>query len=128
MRLRIRDLIGTILIAAIAVPYIGYLINGEMPFVKDPRGMSGVGLVLGIAAFLVMRFGDTSDRMGKVEAVLAVLSLALGIVALILAEAATAEVMLAVFMGSIFVVWAVELMDHAGILPGHGEPTGLTHT
>jgi hypothetical protein len=34
MRLKIRGLVATILVAAIAVPYIGYLINGEMPFIK----------------------------------------------------------------------------------------------
>jgi hypothetical protein len=36
-------------------------------------------------------------------------------------------VLLAVFMGSLLVVWAVELMDHAGILPGAGDRTGLRH-
>jgi hypothetical protein len=122
-----RDLVATLLVAAIGIPYVGYLINGEMPFIKDPRGMSGVGLVLGIVAFLVMRAGDAFDRLGKAETGLAVLSLALGIAALALAETAAAEVLLAVFMGSILVVWAVELMDHAGILHGMGHPTGLTH-
>jgi hypothetical protein len=42
-----------------------------------------------------------------------------------LAETAAAEVLLAVFMGSIVVVWAVMLMDHAGVLPGAGHRTGL---
>ena len=50
---------------------------------------------------------------------MAAVSLVLGLVALGLAETAAAEVLLAVFMGSILVVWAVELMDHQGILPGH---------
>jgi hypothetical protein len=128
MRLRMRDLVASLLVAAIGVPYVGYLVNGEMPFIKDPRGMSGVGLALGVVAFLVMRSGDTFDRLGKAETGLAVLSLALGIVAVVLAETAAAEVLLAVFMGSILVVWAVELMDHAGLLPGMGHPTGLTHS
>ena len=44
---------------------------------------------------------------------------------LVLEETAAAEVLLALFMGSILLVWAVELMDHAGILPGGGHPTGL---
>lgn len=126
MRLRARDLVATILVAAIGVPYVGYLINGDMPFIQDPRGMSGVGLILGVAAFLVMRSGDTVNRLGKAETGLAVLSLALGVVALALAETAAAEVLLAVFMGSILVVWAVELMHHAGILSGGGHPTGPT--
>jgi hypothetical protein len=118
MRLRMRDLAGTLLVAAIGVPYIGYLINGEMPFIKDPRGMSAVGLVLGVIAFLVMRAGDAFDRLGKAETGLAVLALALGVVALVLAETAAAEVLLAVFMAAILVMWAVELLDHAGIFPG----------
>jgi hypothetical protein len=36
MKLKLKDLLATILFAAIAVPYVGYLINGEMPFIKDP--------------------------------------------------------------------------------------------
>jgi hypothetical protein len=128
MRLRTRDLIGTVLVAAIGVPYVGYLVNGEMPFIKDPRGMSGVGLILGVLAFLVLRAGDAFDRFGKAETGLAVVALALGVVALVLAETVAAEVLLAVFMGSILVVWAVKLMDHAGLLPGVNHPTGVTHS
>jgi hypothetical protein len=116
MRLRMQDLIATALVAAIAVPYVGYLINGEMPFIKDPRGMSAVGLILGILAFAVQRSGDRFDRVGKTEAGLGVVALALGLVALALAETGAAEVLLAMFMGSILVVWAVELLDHIGAL------------
>jgi hypothetical protein len=116
MRLRLRDLIATVLVAAIVVPYVGYLINGEMPFIEDARGMSAVGLILGVVAFAVHRSGDPFDRIGKTEVALGAVSLALGLVALILAETAAAEVLLAVFMGSIIVVWAVELLDHVGAL------------
>ncbi len=127
MKLTLRDLVATLLVAAIAIPYVGYLVNGEMPFVKDARGMAGVGLVLGAAAYLVLRAGTPFDRLGKVETAVAVVSLVLGLVALAFAEAAAAEVLLAVFMGSIFVVWAVEVMDHAGAIHGHAHPSGLTH-
>jgi hypothetical protein len=98
-----------------------------MPFIKDPRGMSGTGLVLGAVAFLVLRRGDAFDRAGKAEIGLVTVSLALGVVALALAETAAAELLLAVFMGSIVVVWAVALMDHAGVLPGAGHPTRPRH-
>jgi hypothetical protein len=64
-------------------------------------------LLAGVA-FLLMRQDDLFDRVGK-------------------AETAAAEVLLAVFMGSILVVWAIELMDHAGILPGSGHRTGLRY-
>lgn len=119
MRLKLRDLIGTVLVLAIGVPYVGYLVNGEMPFVQDPRGMSAVGLVLGTIAFLVLRSGDPLDRTGKGEIVAAGASLALGVAALVLAEAAFAEVLLAVFMASILVVWLVEIVDHAGLVHMH---------
>lgn len=116
MRLKARDLIAAALVALIAIPYVGYLINGEMPFVEDPRGMAAIGLILGTAAFLIMRTGDRVDRLGMSELGIAGVSLALGIVALVLAETGAAEVLLAVFMVSILVVFAVELMDHAGVL------------
>jgi hypothetical protein len=119
MRLKTRDLIATILVVAIAVPYVGYLINGDMPFIQDPRGMAGTGLVLGIAAFLVARSGDRLDQVGKAEVGLASVSLVLGLAALIFAEAAAAELLLALFMGSIAIVWLVEMADHAGYMPGH---------
>jgi hypothetical protein len=120
MKLKFKDLLATIVFGAIAVPYVGYLINGEMPFIKDPRGMSATGLVLGLVAFLVMRQDDLFDRFGKAKTGLAAVSLVLGLVALGLAETAAAEVLLAVFMGSILVVWAVELMDHADVFRGGG--------
>lgn len=128
MKLKLKDLIATILFAAIAVPYVGYLINGEMPFIKDPRGMAATGLVLGVAAFLVLRRGDSVDTLGKVEIGLGLGALALGLVTLALAETAAAEVLLAVFMASILLVWAVELLDHFGILPGTGRGAGLRYS
>jgi hypothetical protein len=111
-----KDLIATVLVVAIGVPYVGYLVRGDMPFIEDPRGMAATGLVLGTAAYLVMRLGDATDRLGKTEISVAVVSLALGVVALALAETAAAEVLLAVFMGSIAVVWLMQLADHVGVL------------
>jgi hypothetical protein len=119
MRLKVRDLLGTVLVLAIAIPYVGFLVRGEMPFIDDERGMSATGLILGVLAFAVMRQGDGFDAVGKLEIAVAVVSLALGVTALLLAETATAEVWLAVFMGSLLVLWAMELTDHLGVLPGH---------
>ena len=116
MRLKLKDLFATLLIAAVAVPYVGYLVNGEMPFVEDPRGMSAIGLVLGLGAYVALWIHDDPDRVDNLEFVLAAISMGLGGVALALAETAAAEVLLAVFMGSILVVWAVKLADHAGVL------------
>jgi hypothetical protein len=123
MRLTIRDAIATVLILAIGVPYVGYLMNGEMPFIKDPRGMSATGLVLGAVAFLVLRTGNARDRVGQGETVGAIVSMVLGLAALVFAEAAAAEVLLAVFMASILVVFAFEVADHAGLVRAHAGPT-----
>jgi hypothetical protein len=125
MKLKAKDLFASALVAAVVVPYVGYLVNGEMPFIEDPRGMTAVGLVLGLAAFLVLWHGDAHDTTNNAELGLAVVSMALGVVALVLAETAAAEILLAVFMGSILVVWAVKLADHAGVLP-MAHPTGTS--
>jgi hypothetical protein len=124
MRLKWKDLVATVLVAAIWVPYVGYLVNGEMPFVEDPRGMSAIGIVLGLAAFLVLETGDPRDTTDYVELGLVVVAMGLGVVAFALAETAAAEVLLAVFMVAILVVWAVKLADHAGVLPLAQHPTG----
>ena len=124
MKLTWKDLVATLLVVAIGVPYVGYLMDAEMPFVEDPRGMSAIGIVLGLIAFLVLESGDARDTTDKVELGLAGAVMVLGFVTFALAETAAAEVLLAVFMGSILVVWAVKLADHAGMLPLAQHPTG----
>jgi hypothetical protein len=124
-RLTWRDIVASVLVLLIAIPYVGYLVQGEMPFIEDARGMAAVGLILGAAAYIVLRTGDELDRAGKIETAAAAVSLALGLVALAFAEAAAAEWLLAVFMVSILVVWAVELADHAGFV--HWHEAGPTH-
>lgn len=120
MRLTLRDLIATALLLAIGIPYVGYLVAGEMPLVEDARGMSAVGLLLASIMFLVLRTGDEADRAGKLESGFAVVSLALGLVALAFAGTGAAEVLLAVFMVSLLAVWAVEVADHSGLVHWHG--------
>ena len=124
MRIKAKDVGATLLVAAVAVPYVGYVARGEMPLVEDPRAMAGIGLVLGAVAFFVMLRGDAFDRSGKVEAAMAVVSLALGVVAYELSDTAAAQVLLAVFMVSIALVWALKLVDHIGALPRR-EPAGM---
>ena len=116
MRLKAKDWIATLLVAAIAVPYIGYLVRGEMPFIQDARGMSVTGLLLGGVAYWVFMHGDSLDRNGKLDLGLAVASAVLGVVAIVFAETAGAGALLALFMASIAVVWATTLVVHAGLL------------
>ena len=125
MKLNIRDGIATVLLAAILVPYVGYLAWGDVPFIQDPRGMSAVGLILGAAMFLTAgRF--TWTFAGKVEIGAGIVALAMGVIALLLAETGVAELLLAVFMATIVVTWAVQMLHHAGLLSG-SAPTALPH-
>ena len=117
-RLNLWDGVASVAIAAIAAPYIGFLVNGSMPFVHDPRGMSGVGLVLGAVAFVAL---NMSAVMGRVERTLAGGSLILGVVAMALAETFAADVLLAVFMGTILFVWVLELGEHVGWIPAENR-------
>ncbi|MEO6509536.1 MAG: hypothetical protein ABIO16_00995, partial [Nocardioides sp.] len=70
-----------------------------------------------LAAYLILGRGDVLDSPGRLGAGLALVSLTLGVVAYELAPSSAADAMLALFMGSIVVVWAVKLLDHAGVLP-----------
>ena len=117
MRFHLKDLIATLLIGAVAVPYIGYLLRGEMPPIEDAHGMAGTALVFGAVACLVMWRGDPWDRTGKGETALAVVSLGLGLAAFELSETAAADLLLAVFMVSLVLVWLVKVSDHTGLLP-----------
>jgi hypothetical protein len=125
MRLTFRDLLATVLVVAIGIPYVGYLLNGSMPFVQDARGMSAIGLVLGTAAFLVMRYGHPFDRYEKVTTAVAGVALALGLASLLLAETAAAEWLLGAFMVSILVVWAMEIAEHTGLV--HHDASAPAH-
>jgi len=64
---KVRDLVATLIFAAVMVPYVGYVINRSMPFVKDPRGMSAVGLV-GLLLMIIAFGGRESFDRGFVAA------------------------------------------------------------
>ena len=124
MRLKAKDLVATALVAAVAVPYIGYLVRGEMPFIEDVRGMSATGLVLGGVAYWVIARGDRLEGFSLVATYAAVAGLIAGLVALLFAEFAAAEALLAIFMVTIVVVLAMKLSEHAGVVHWH-TPTGV---
>ena len=113
MKLTRKDLIATLLIAAVVVPYIGYLVWDEMPFIQDPRGMATVGIVGVLLGFAAWGLGLRSV-FGKVMLVLGVATLGLGIAAA-LVGAEGSELLLATFIGAIVVVWGIETMHDAGL-------------
>ena len=74
-------------------------------------------------AFLVGSRFSMAGTLDKLEFGLTLVSLAVGVVALIAAETAAAEALLAGFIGSIVVVWAVEMLDQAGFIHVRSAPT-----
>ena len=121
MRFTWKDGIATLLVAAVVVPYVGYLINGSMPFLQDPRGMAATGLVLGLAAAAVIGRAAFSGTWGRAAAVVGGLTGALGIVTVIWAGLGPlSAILLAVFIGGIVVTWALAELVDTGAL---GTPT-----
>jgi hypothetical protein len=116
MKFSIRDGLASLAVAAILVPYIGFLTNGSMPFIKDPRGMSATVLVLGAVAFLFAGQFSTATPIGITEIVLMAASLALGVAAVLAAETAAAYTLLAFAVGAVVVTWAVQLLHHIGMV------------
>ncbi len=115
MKLTMRDFLATLLVAAIVVPYVGFLIRGDMPLISDPRGMASVGLILAVAAFLVGGVYGVG-ALGKAEWGLAFAALGVGVAAVLFAETSAAYGLLAAFVVLVIVLWAVKLLDHAGLI------------
>ena len=110
MRITYKDVVATLLVAAIVVPYIGYLAWGDMPFIQDPRGMGATGLILGLAAALVaVRAIFKPDPIHRTALGAGVVALVLG-VATVWAE--TSETLLAAFIVAIVVTWVLGEAAH----------------
>jgi hypothetical protein len=118
-KLTVRDLLATLITLAVVVPFIGYSVRGSMPFVQDPRGMSGVVIVGTVLAFVV--FGRKALGNGTFETImitLGVLTLGFAVAALI---AETVWALLVPAMAGLVIMWALALMHDAGyVAPAHG--------
>lgn len=113
-RLTLRDLAATLIIAAVIIPFIGYSVRGSMPFVQDPRGMAGVGLVgavLALAAFGRRAFG--SGMFERVMTGLGVITIGAAVAALI---AENVWALLVPMVVGVVIVWALALAHDAGYL------------
>ncbi|RTL69497.1 MAG: hypothetical protein EKK42_05060 [Pseudonocardiaceae bacterium] len=126
MRFTWKDMAATVLVAAIVVPYVGYLVWGAVPFVQDARGMAAVGLVLGIAAaaLAVDRwFAPGAEQ--RAALVTGTAAVGLGVAALWTVNG----VVLAAFVIAIVATWALGEFIHVRELQeAHHTPTGTTAT
>ncbi|NIK59169.1 hypothetical protein [Kribbella shirazensis] len=111
MRLRVRDVFALLLLVAVLVPYVGYLVDGEMPLIENAQAMASTGLLLGGLAFWVIRGGQQTWRLGKAEAGAAGLTLVLYILTIALATTSAAELLLAAFICSLLLVFTLDLRE-----------------
>ncbi len=114
MRLTWKDAAATILVAAILVPYVGYLARGSMPFIHDDRGMAATALALGVATCYA---GDLKV-MARRWTVLTVLTALLGTAALGLGIAAVVTAgsgVLAAFIVVVIALWALATARHTAL-------------
>lgn len=117
-KLTLRDLLATLIVAAVAVPFVGYSVRGSMPFVQDPRGMAGVGIVGALLAFAAFgRHGFGTGTFETVMVTLAVITIGFGIAALI---AETMWWLLVPMVAGLVLMWALALMHDARyVAPTH---------
>lgn len=109
-----RDGAATALVAAIVIPYAGYLTRGSVPFVHEVRAMSAAGLMLGLLACgLGARDTLGTSPVMRVARTVGGVSLVLGLLALITANGSV----LAAFMSTIVFLWTLATLRHAGMLP-----------
>lgn len=137
MRLTWRDGLATLLVAATGILYGFYVaLGGVGPSwvgVQDATGMAAIGLGVGVilTALTVDITAGASGAFRTIVSLIRVGAVALGLLALFgenLFSAVVWEGVLAAFMGSIALVWAVGTARHAGLIPssaGAATPTGL---
>lgn len=117
-KLTVRDLLATLIAAAVVVPFVGYSVRGTMPFLQDPRGMAGIGIVG--AVLMVVAFGRNAFGTGPFEAVmltLGVITIGCGIAAAI---AETIWVLLVPMVAGLVLMWVLALVHDAGyVAPRH---------
>jgi hypothetical protein len=110
-RLTVKDAFATLVFAAVAIPYVGYLVRGEMPFIQDPRGMAGVGIIGLVLSFAAWGVGFRS-LFGKVMLVAGFGALGVGIAAALIGTEGS-EILLAVFMGAVAAIYLAETTHDA---------------
>lgn len=113
------------MMAATVIPFVGYAIAGDMPFIEDARGMGFTGLILGAAAWLILGIHAFGTRWLAIGG--AVVAAALGIIAISLETGTASAVFLGAFVGVMVFMYLVAVYEylretdraHRGMTPGH---------
>ena len=133
MKIGWKDAVATLLVAAVVIPYAGYLAWGSMPFIQDPTGMAGTALVLGTLAF---GFGGWVDlAAGTVyrwsTAAAGVATFLVGMLALVSESflgGTVREYLVGATVLGIVALWGTSELHNAGVIAGGSQPTsGAAH-
>ena len=125
MKFTWKDVVATLLVAAVVVPYIGYLARGSMPFIQDPRGMAATGLILGAAAAaLAGRAILAGGVWHRVTLAIGVVTLGFGVAAV---WVGSSGVLLALFTAGIVVTWALAELIHMRALEASVPVQAVPH-
>jgi steroid 5-alpha reductase family enzyme len=108
MRFNKKDTAATLIVAAILIPYVGYLTRGSMPFIQDARGMAATGLILLLAWGVLVRTPFGEGSIAWIAGAIGVAAVGFGIAALW----AESDMLLVPFMATIVVLWAIRMSIH----------------
>ena len=103
MRLTKRQTAAAVLAALVVVPYLGYVILGQMPFIQDARGMGALGVTLAACAYALVLDAFHPRWLGVVAALV---TLGLGVTAAVLETGPVATGFLAAFVVAMLVTLA----------------------
>ncbi len=123
----VRDVIATLIVATIAVLYIDVVGGSSLGFIADARGVAATGLVLGLVACATAGELVTVSKPGvwrTVAGLLVALLVGAGIVTVI----TNSDVVLAMFMALLVLLWAGSTLHHLAA-PAARAPmrSGTTH-
>jgi hypothetical protein len=113
-----RQVLAGGLVAATAIPYVGYALRGEMPLIEDARGMAFTGLVLGAMAWFILGSRAFGPRWLGVGG--AVVAAGLGIVAAVLETGTASSLFLGAFVAVVVAMYFVSFYEYL-------RQTGGTH-
>jgi hypothetical protein len=101
-----KDIVTTAAVAAILVPYLGYLLGADVPFVHTAREMAATALLLGIVAATAAGGPAYPGPHGRTAGWISALTAGGGTALIVWAEPGLlSELLLALFIGSIVLVW-----------------------
>ncbi len=114
----VRDVIATLIVAAMAVLYIDVVGGSTFGFIADARGVAATGLVLGLVACAIAGDSVTVAKPGmwrRIAGFLVIGLVAAGVVTII----TDSLTVLTVFMAVLVVLWAGSTVRHV-FAPGPG--------